>query len=121
VICDTKDFGIGRRVCAENWNALRAAGESANQSLCNAEAADARPAPDVATFCRVTRPSTTADGLYAAGLRFSEPRVTYDLRRLKRKGLIEKMTQVHRYRLTRLGREVAVLSPKPMAACSLLA
>ena len=151
VICDTKDFDIGRRVCAKSWNALRAVGESANQALCDAEAADAQPAPDVATFCQVTRPSTTEDGLYAAGLRFGEQRVmavlgalvgfgflmagfanrqlvervgallqapygcrqaTYDLRRLKRKGLIEKLPQSHRYRLTRLGRRVAVLFTK---------
>src|SRR5512140_1508565 len=59
VICDTSDFNIGRRVCAQNWNALRAVGQSANRSLCDAEAADAQPAPDVATFCQVTRPSTT--------------------------------------------------------------
>ena len=58
VICDTRDFGIGRRVTAENWKALRAVGEKANQRLCDAQAADARPAPDVATFAQVTRPST---------------------------------------------------------------
>ena len=120
---------IGRRVCAQNWYALRAVGESANRCLCDAEAADAQPAPDVATFIQVTRPSTTEDGLYAPGLRFGEARVmallgalvgfchlvagfcnpqmvervralgaapytarqaTYDLRRLKRKGLIVK-------------------------------
>src|SRR6266702_8085453 len=75
VISDTHDFGIGRRVCALNWYALRAVGESANRCLCDAEAADAQPAPDVATFCRVTQPSTTDDGLYAAGLRFGEQRV----------------------------------------------
>jgi hypothetical protein len=75
VICDTGDFGVGRRVCAQNWNALRAVGESANRRLCDAEAADAQPAPDVATFCRVTRPSTNDDGLYAAALRFGEQRV----------------------------------------------
>ena len=63
VICDTKDFGIGRRVCAANWYALRGVGQSANRCLCDAEAADAQPAPDVATFCRVTQPSTTEDGL----------------------------------------------------------
>jgi hypothetical protein len=50
VICDTHDFRVGRRVCAENWYALRAVSESANRCLCDAEAADARPAPDVATF-----------------------------------------------------------------------
>lgn len=151
VICDTHDFGIGRRVCAENWCALRAVGQLANRSLCDAEAADAKPAPDVATFCQVTRPSGTDDGLYAAGLRFGEPRVmallaslvgfchilagfrnrelvprvsallgeayttrqaTYDLRRLKRKGLIVKVPHKHRYRLTSLGRRVAVLFTK---------
>ena len=151
VICDTKDFHIGRRVCTQNWNALRAVGTSANRCLCDAEAADAQPAPDVATFCRVTRPSTTDDGLYAAGLRFGEPRVmailaalvgfcflirgftnrqlvervkvllespytsrqaTYDLRRLRRKGLIVKIAGTQRYQLAGLGRRVAVLFTK---------
>ena len=50
VISDTKDFGIGRRVCAQNGYALRAVGESANRCLGDDEAADAQPAPDVATF-----------------------------------------------------------------------
>ncbi len=143
VICDTNDFEIGRRVCAENWHALRAVDESANRRLCDAEAADAQPAPDVATFDRVTRPSKD-DGLYAAGLRFGDPRVmavlaalvsfchvivgftnhqlvervgallqgsrsytcrqaTYDLRRLKRKGLIVKVPHSHRYQLSSHG------------------
>jgi hypothetical protein len=105
----------------------------------------------VATFCQVTRPSTTDDGLYAAGLRFGEQRVmailaalvgfcylirgftnhqlvervrpllespytcrqaTYDLRRLKRKGLILKVPRTNRYQLTSLGRRVAVLFTK---------
>jgi len=52
VIYNTDDFRIGRRGCAKNWYALRAFGESANQRLCDAEAADAQPAPDVATFCQ---------------------------------------------------------------------
>jgi len=151
VICDTRDFGIGRRVCAKNWNALRAVGDSANRRLCDAEAQDAMPAPDVVTFQRVTRPSTTVDGLYAPGLRFGDPRVmavlgglvafynlvegftnrqmvgrvgallgepyttrqaTYDLRRLRRKGLIRRMRRKHRYELTALGRGVAVLFTK---------
>jgi hypothetical protein len=151
VICDTKDFAIGRRVCAQNWSALRAVGESANRCLCDAEAADAQPAPDVATFCQVTRPSTTDDGLYAPGLRFGEQRVmailaalvgfcflargftnrqlvervggllqspyssrqaTYDLRRLRRKGLIVKIAGTQRYQLASLGRRVAVLFTK---------
>jgi len=151
VICNPDDFDIGRRVCAQNWNALRAVGESANRCLCDAEAADAQPAPDVATFCQVTRPSTTEDGLYAPGLRFGEQRVmailaalvgfcflirgftnrqlvervggllptpytsrqaTYDLRRLRRKGLIAKIAGTQRYQLASPGRRVAVLFTK---------
>ena len=150
MVCDTRDFGIGRRVTAENWRALRAVGDHANQRLCDAQAADARPAPDVATFAEVTRPSTI-DGQHAPGLRFGDPRVmavlaailgfthllagfdnptlvrlvatlldapytsrqaTYDLRRLKRKGLIIRLPGHHRYQLTRLGRRIAVLFTK---------
>ena len=150
VVCDTRDFGIGRRVTAENWTALRAVGEHANQRLCDAQAADARPAPDVATFTQVTRPSQI-DGQHAPGLPFGDPRVmavlaavigfthllagfdnpalvravttllgrsytsrqaTYDLRRLKRKGLIVRLPGHHRYQLTPVGRRVAVLFTK---------
>ncbi|HEY5703967.1 MAG TPA: hypothetical protein VIT91_14685 [Chthoniobacterales bacterium] len=64
VICDTQDFGICRRVCAKNWNALRAVGQSANRRLCDAESAEALPAPDVVTFHQITRPSNSEDGLY---------------------------------------------------------
>lgn len=154
VICNTKDFGIGRRVTAKNWNALRAVGESTNRRLCEAEAADVKPAPDVVTFEKVTRPSTTEDGLYAPGLRFGDPRVmavlaslvgfcnlvegfsnremvtrtsalldkhyppytarqaTYDLRRLKRKGIISRIAHSRRYQLSPLGRRVAVIFTK---------
>lgn len=151
VIGDTRDFGIGRRVCPTNWSALRAVGEAANTRLCDAQAADARPAPDMVTFDRVTRPSKTPDGLIAPGLRFGDPRVmallsvlvgfgpliagftnrnlcerliallgsvysarqaTYDLRRLRRKGLIRRLPGRHRYLVTPLGRQVAVLFVK---------
>ncbi len=150
VVGDTRDFGIGRRVNAENWHALRAVGEQANKRLCDAQAADAQPAPDVVTFNQVTLPSQV-DGLHAPGLRFGDRRVmavmaatvgfshlmagfgnrqltelvatltdepytsrqaTYDLRRLRRKGLIERLPHTHRYRLTPLGRRVAVLFTK---------
>jgi hypothetical protein len=84
VICDTGDFGIGRRVCLQNWNALRAVGQSANRSLCDAEAADAQSAPDVATFCQVTRPSINKEGLNAAALRFGEQRSDGDSERADR-------------------------------------
>jgi len=151
VIGDTRDFGIGRRVNTENWHALRAVGERANQRLCDAQAADARPAPDVVTLAEVTRPSVTADGQHVPALRFGDTRVmalmaaivgfahlitgfdnktvtslmttlldqpytarqtTYDLRRLRRKGLIERLPHSHRYQLTDRGRRVAVLFTK---------
>lgn len=151
VIGDTRDFRIGRRVDRQNWQALRAIGENANRRLCETEAADASPAPDVVTFHHVTRPSLTADGQRAPGLRFGDPRVmalfaalvgfthilagftnsqlvqlvvplldapytsrqaTYDLRRLRRKGLIERVPYSQRYQLTPLGRTVAVLFSK---------
>ena len=150
VVGDTRDFGIGRRVNAENWHALRAVGDHANKRLCDAQAADAQPAPDVVTFEEVTRPSDV-DGLHAPGLPFGDRRVmavlaaivgyphlmagfdnrqltelvatlldapytsrqaTYDLRRLRRKTLIERLPGTNRYQLTPLGRRVAVLFTK---------
>jgi hypothetical protein len=154
VICNSRDFGIGRRITWKNWNALRQVGERANQRLCDAQAADARPAPDVATLHQVTRPSVTNDGLRAPALRFGDPRVmalmaaiagfrhllagfdnatltglmrslagpgytsrqaTYDLRRLKRKQLIQRLPGTHRYQLTATGRAIAVLFTKAHA------
>jgi hypothetical protein len=151
VICDTRDFGIGRRVNAENWKALRAVGDKANQRLCDAQAADAQPAPDVVTLNQVTRPSLTGDGQRTPALRFGDPRVTalmsaivgfchlvagfdnktltdlmasqidvpythrqatYDLRRLRRKNIIERLPHSNRYQLTPLGRRVAVMFTK---------
>jgi hypothetical protein len=151
VIGNTRDFGIGRRVNAENWHALRAVGEHANQRLCDAQASDAQPAPDVVTLAEVTRPSVTKDGQHALALRFGDARVmalmaaivgfchllagfdnrtltelmgtlldspytsrqaTYDLRRLRRKELIERQPHSHRYQLTARGRQVAVLFTK---------
>ena len=73
VISDTRDFGIGRRVCAKNWTALRAVGETANRRLCDAEAQTAQAAPDVVTLTHVTRPSTTPDGLHAPSACFRRP------------------------------------------------
>jgi hypothetical protein len=150
VICDTRDFGIGRRVNSENWGALRAVGDNANQRLCDAQSHDAAPAPDVVALTRVTRP-TKENGQHAPALCFGDPRVmamlgamvvfahlvvgfrnrefttlvasllgapyshrqaTYDLRRLRRKGLIERLPKSHRYLPTPFGRAVAVLFVK---------
>jgi len=43
---------------------------------------------------------------------YTARQATYDLRRLKRKGLIVKLARTHRYQLTSLGRRVAVLFTK---------
>ena len=74
VISDTRDFGVGRRLTYDNWNALRIVGDHANQRLCDAEAADAMPAPDVATLHKVTRPTRTSEGQHAPALRFGDAR-----------------------------------------------
>jgi hypothetical protein len=44
--------------------------------------------------------------------RYTARQATYDLRRLKRKGLIRKVSKTNRYQLTPLGRGVAVLFTK---------
>jgi hypothetical protein len=84
VICDSRDFGVGRRLTYQNWNALRVVGDHANQRLCDAEAADARPAPDVATLNQVTRPSVTSEGHHAPALRFGDARVMAPMTALTR-------------------------------------
>jgi hypothetical protein len=151
VINNTRDFGIGRTLSADNWSKLRSVGRDANRRLCDAQAHGALPAPDVATIAKVTRPSQTDDGLHAPGLCFGDPRVmallaalllfthlvagfrnrqlvalvsrlldrpytnrqaTYDLRRLLRKGLIERMPHSQRYLPTPEGRGIAVLFTK---------
>ena len=67
------DFGAGRRADQANWRALRSVGDAANQRLCDAQAQDARPAPDVVTFNEVTSrpPHQTA----STPVRFGDARV----------------------------------------------
>lgn len=43
---------------------------------------------------------------------YTSRNATYDLRRLRRKGLFERLPGTHRYQLTPLGRRVAVLFTK---------
>ena len=43
---------------------------------------------------------------------YTARQATYDLRRLRRKGLIDRLPHAHRYQLTPLGRRVAVLFTK---------
>ena len=56
----------------------------------------------------------TLSGLMRSPARpaYTSRQATYDLRRLRRKGLIERHPHSHRYQLTRPGRRVAVLFTK---------
>jgi hypothetical protein len=147
---DTRDFGIGRRLTTENWDALLDIGHHINQRLIDHQLDACQCAPDATTLQRVVLPSRTPDGLPAPGLRFGEPRtmvllaclcsfqhlfagltnrslreliaglipgytarqMTYDLRRLRRKGFIQRIPRTHRYQLTGEGRRLAVFFTK---------
>ena len=149
-INDTRDFGIGRRLTQENWDALIGIGQQINQRLLDHQLDACACAPDATLLEHVVLPSTTSDGLPAGGLRFGEPRtmallaclcsfqhlfagltnrslraliaglipgysarqMTYDLRRLRRKGFIQRIPHTQRYQLTREGRRLAVFFTK---------
>ena len=149
---DTRDFGIGRLLTVENWDALARIGHEVNERLLDAQLQACQCAPDASTLERVVLPSTT-DGQKAPGLRFGDPRVmallsslcafthliggftnrslraliaehipgysarqmTYDLRRLRRKGFISRLTGSQRYELTADGRRLAVFFTKTYA------
>jgi hypothetical protein len=146
---DTRDFGIGRRLTQQNWDALIAIGHQVNQRFLDHQLEACQCAPDATTLERVVLPSIE-DGLPAPGLRFGEPRtmallaclccfehvfagltnrtlreliaglipgysarqMTYDLRRLRRKGFIQRVPHTQRYELTRHGRRLAVFLTK---------
>ena len=147
---DTRDFGVGRLLTDENWDALINIGHQINQRLLDHQLDACQCAPDATLLERVVLPSTTDDGLPAAGLRFGEPRtmvllaclcnfqhlftgltnhslreliaglipgytarqMTYDLRRLRRKGFIQRIPRTQRYELTSEGRRLAVFFTK---------
>jgi hypothetical protein len=69
---DTRDFGIGRMLTAENWNALIDIGNQINQRLLTAQLEACQCAPDATTLEHVVPPSTD-DGLPAPGLRSANP------------------------------------------------
>jgi len=146
---DPYDFGVGRLLTAENWQALMSVGEQTNQRLLDAQLAACDCAPDPTALARIVLPSLH-DGLPAPGLRFGDPRVmallaclchyghlfngltnrslrelvaglipgystrqaTYDLRRVRRKGLIHRIPHSQRYELTDEGRRIAVFFTK---------
>ncbi|MCA1698498.1 MAG: hypothetical protein LC790_06160, partial [Actinobacteria bacterium] len=147
---DPYDFGVGRLLTAENWQALLAIGEQTNQRLLDAQLQACDCAPDPTALEAIVLPSKTPDGQPAPGLRFGDPRVmallaclchyghlfngltnaslreliaelipgyaagqaTYDLRRVRRKGLIRRIPHSQRYELTTEGRRVAVFFTK---------
>ncbi len=146
---DTRDFGVGRRLTEENWQALVQIGHHVNQRFLDHQLQACQCAPDATTLQRVVLPSTH-DGPPAPGLRFGEPRtmallaclcsyqhlfagltnrslreliaahipgysarqMTYDLRRLRRKGFIQRIPRTQRYQLTSEGRRLAVFLTK---------
>jgi hypothetical protein len=71
---DTRDFGIGRMLTEQNWNALLNIGHQINQRLLEHQLQACQCAPDATTLERVVLPSTTPDGLPAGGLRFGDTR-----------------------------------------------
>jgi hypothetical protein len=147
---DPYDFGVGRLLTSENWQALLSIGEQTNQRLLDAQLQACQCAPDPAALEAIVLPSKTADGQPAPGLRFGDPRVmallaclchyghlfngltnrslreliaglipdystgqaTYDLRRVRRKGLIHRIPHSQRYELTDEGRRIAVFFTK---------
>jgi hypothetical protein len=152
-INDTHDFGVGRLVTDENFQALKAAALAANAALVELERSGETCAPDADTLERVVLPSVE-NGSAAPGLRFGDPRVvallaslvsfthvvsgftnaslrtlveehlgrpytsrqmTYDLRRLVRKGFIAREKGTQRYRLTPDGRRLAMFFTKAYA------
>lgn len=149
---DTYDFGVGRLLTKDNWEALCRIGHDINQRLLEAQLAACECAPDSTTLERVVLPSKE-DGQKAPALRFGDRRVmallsalcayrhllegvtnrslrplvagllpgysarqmTYDLRRLRRKGFIRRLPGSQRYELTADGRRLAVFFTKTYA------
>lgn len=71
---DTRDFGIGRLLTPDNWEALVRVGHDVNERLLSAQLEACACAPDATTLERVVLPSSE-DGQPAPGLRFGDPRV----------------------------------------------
>jgi hypothetical protein len=74
-INDSYDFGVGRLVTEDNWQALVAVGHEINERLLDAQLEACACAPDAVTLERLVLPSRTADDQPAPALRFGDPRV----------------------------------------------
>jgi hypothetical protein len=64
---DTYDFGIGRLVTQDNWDALVAVGHDTNERLLGAQLEACPCAPDAQTLERVVLPEGRIPGLNAVG------------------------------------------------------
>ncbi|MCA1680933.1 MAG: hypothetical protein LC777_19335, partial [Actinobacteria bacterium] len=71
---DPYDFGVGRLLTAENWQALLTIAEQTNQRLLDSQLGACDCAPDPTALEAIVLPSTH-DGQRAPGLRFGDPRV----------------------------------------------
>ena len=142
-INDTRDFGIGKRLC--NLPALRKVGFTANRRLLRTQRLSHDPTDGAAALAAITEPVTTDTGQRIPGMGFTNSRVqalltalcvfrllprgftnrdlrehlapllgkhpetmtsgqvTYDLRRLRHHGLIERIPKTHRYQVTDTG------------------
>ena len=100
-INDSNDFGIGKRLV--NLPALREIGFPANRRLQGGQELDHDPITGTDALHTLTDPVTAR----LRGLRpdqVSTGQMTYDLRRLRTDGLIERVPHSHRYRITNPGR-----------------
>ncbi|MGI8414010.1 MAG: hypothetical protein ACR2LV_10270, partial [Solirubrobacteraceae bacterium] len=119
---DTRDFGIGRLLTDANWNALVRIGREINQRLLDhmvlpSTTNDGIPAPALrfgerrtmallACLCSYQHLFTNRSlrGLIAGLIPgYNARQMTYDLRRLRRKGFIQRIPRTHRYELTSEG------------------
>jgi hypothetical protein len=153
-INDTRDFGIGKRLC--NLPALREVGFKANRRLLDVQQISHDCAVGEDVFRRVTQP-IEVNGQRASAMRYGDAcvlallsallvfrllprgfsncelkehlapllgedpstltqgRMTYQLRRLRLHGLIERQTGTHRYEVTNLGLRVALFFTRSYA------
>jgi hypothetical protein len=72
---DSRDFGVGRLLSQQNWQALVEIGQQVNERLLDAQLQACACAPDATTLERVVLASRTKDGQPAPALRFGDPRV----------------------------------------------
>jgi hypothetical protein len=100
-INNARDFGIGKRLC--NLPALRAIGFAANRRLIEVE----RLSHDC--VLPLSRPASQPRGLVCRHAQaISQGAATYQLRRLRLHGLIERVPKSFRYRVTDRGLRVAL-------------